>query len=667
MMDFLKAIIDRAKGIRIPITTKLVLGFLVIVAFISTVYMVVGVQLINNRIVSEAQDKVRHDLNSARELYLGRLELINDAVRMTSERFFLREALLSGNLDVANHELWRIKNQEGLDILTLIDASGNVILRTSYIDNVGENQSHDELIKAVMETKEPIASTILVSSEDLYEESPLLAQQAEFTFIETPRARPRDELEETDGMMLKAASPVFDSQNNLIGILYGGTLLNRNFEIVDKVKETVYEKVKYESKDIGTATIFQDDVRISTNVKNDNGTRALGTRVTQEVYDRVVNEGEPWIGRAYVVNDWYITAYEPIKDVTDQIIGILYVGILEDKYNDIRQQTILTFVAINIAGALVSLIVSYFIAQRILVPIFMLVNASKAVADGDLEAKVEINTNDELEDLADSFNAMAQALKKRDEQFKEFATQRIMASERLALIGQLSANVAHELNNPLTGIVTYSHLILEDTECDDPQRTSIEKIVGQAIRCRDIIRGLLDFSRQRKPNKTLSNINTVMDQCLSFVENQALFLNIQIIKNFQEDLPMIVVDPSQIERVIMNMIINAAEAMDGSGELILATRSGPYSEHIELEFRDTGQGISSENLEKIFDPFFTTKDVGHGTGLGLAISYGVVKAHNGTVSVESEVGKGTAFIVRLPVNAVDEVPDNGNKIKNISY
>jgi signal transduction histidine kinase len=115
------------------------------------------------------------------------------------------------------------------------------------------------------------------------------------------------------------------------------------------------------------------------------------------------------------------------------------------------------------------------------------------------------------------------------------------------------------------------------------------------------------------------------------------------------------------------MIINAAEAMDGSGELILATRSGPYSEHIELEFKDTGQGVSIENLEKIFDPFFTTKDVGHGTGLGLAISYGIVKAHNGTISIESEVGKGTTFIVRLPIKAVDEVPDNGNEIKNISY
>jgi two-component system NtrC family sensor kinase len=666
MMDFFKALFGRTKEIRIPIATKLVLGFLLIVAFISTVYMVVGVQLISSRIVSEAQDKVRHDLNAAREIYLGRLELINDAVRMTSERFFLVDALLSGNLDVANHELWRIKNQEGLDILTLTDASGNVILRTSYIDNVGDNQSHDELIKAVMKDKKPIASTILISGEDLNEESPLLAQKAYFNFIETPRARPRDEIVETDGMMLKAASPVFDSQNNLIGILYGGTVLNRNFEIVDKVKETVYEKLKYKSKDIGTATIFQDDVRISTNVTNENGTRALGTRVTQEVYNQVVNEGEPWIGRAYVVNDWYITAYEPIRDVTDKIIGILYVGVLEEKYNDIRQETILTFAAITIAGALVSLIVSYFIAQRILVPIFKLVNASKAVASGDLDAKVEINTNDELEYLADSFNAMAQALKKRDEQFKEFATQRIMASERLALIGQLSANVAHELNNPLTGIVTFSHLILEETECDDPHRTSIEKIVGQATRCRDIIRGLLDFSRQRKPNKTLSNINTVMDQCISFVENQALFLNIEIIKNFQEDLPMIVIDPSQIERVIMNMIINAAEAMDGNGKLTLATRHCPTPHCIELQFSDTGPGISEGNIEKIFDPFFTTKDVGHGTGLGLAISYGVVKAHKGIISVESEVGKGTTFIVKLPIKTPDEVPENGRTIQNIN-
>jgi two-component system NtrC family sensor kinase len=666
MTSKLEALVDRARSIQVPIATKLVLSFLLIVAFISTVYMIVGVRLIGDRIVAEAQDKVRHDLNAARELYLGNLAHINDIVRVTADRFFLREALLSGNLEDAYHELQRVRIQEGLDVLTLTDQGGNVLLRTAFYDQGGDNQSHDEIIRNVLENEESAASTVIVSGEDLERESPLLRKKAYFEFIETPRARDRDEFEETAGMMLKAASPIFDSDNNVIGILYGGTLLNRNFEIVDKVKETVYEEVIYEGKDIGTVTIFQDDVRISTNVKNNEGSRALGTRVTEEVYDQVVNHGEPWIGRAYVVNDWYITAYEPIRDVANKIIGILYVGVLEEKYLDIRQGAVLTFLGITIAAALVALIVSYFMAQRILIPIFKLVNASKAVASGDLDATVEVNTNDELEYLADSFNAMALALKKRDTQLKEFATQKIMESEKLALIGQLAANVAHELNNPLQGIVTYSHLILENTDNDDPAKTSVEKIVGQAIRCRDIIRGLLDFSRQRKPDKILSNLNSVMDQCLSFVEDQALFHNIKITKSFQEDLPMIVIDPSQIERVIMNMIINAAEAMDKGGELILSTRLDLNSDFIELEFKDTGQGISEKDLEKIFDPFFTTKDVGHGTGLGLAISYGIVKSHFGTITVESKAGEGTTFLVRLPLQTVVEGQGNGRASKIIN-
>jgi two-component system NtrC family sensor kinase len=666
MTSKLEALVDRARSIQVPIATKLVLSFLLIVAFISTVYMIVGVRLIGDRIVAEAQDKVRHDLNAARELYLGNLAHINDIVRVTADRFFLREALLSGNLEDAYHELQRVRIQEGLDVLTLTDQGGNVLLRTAFYDQGGDNQSHDEIIRNVLENEESAASTVIVSGEDLERESPLLRKKAYFEFIETPRARDRDEFEETAGMMLKAASPIFDSDDNVIGILYGGTLLNRNFEIVDKVKETVYEEVIYEGKDIGTVTIFQDDVRISTNVKNNEGSRALGTRVTEEVYDQVVNHGEPWIGRAYVVNDWYITAYEPIRDVANKIIGILYVGVLEEKYLDIRQGAVLTFLGITIAAALVALIVSYFMAQRILIPIFKLVNASKAVASGDLDATVEVNTNDELEYLADSFNAMALALKKRDTQLKEFATQKIMESEKLALIGQLAANVAHELNNPLQGIVTYSHLILENTDNDDPAKTSVEKIVGQAIRCRDIIRGLLDFSRQRKPDKILSNLNSVMDQCLSFVEDQALFHNIKITKSFQEDLPMIVIDPSQIERVIMNMIINAAEAMDKGGELILSTRLDLNSDFIELEFKDTGQGISEKDLEKIFDPFFTTKDVGHGTGLGLAISYGIVKSHFGTITVESKVGEGTTFLVRLPLQTVVEGQGNGRASKIIN-
>lgn len=664
MVNNLKLILKRGldrsgfksqNSVKVPIATKLILSFLLIIVIISVVFMVVGVQLISNRIVSEAQEKVRHDLNAAREIYLSKLCHINDVVRLTANRFFLEEAILSGNFDAAKIELLRIINKEELDVLTITDASGRVLIRTSNLSLSGDDQSEDDLVKVVLDSQRPIASTSIVNADDIRKDSPLLAELAYFKFIDTPMARVRDDTEETAGMMLKAAAPIFDDQNHLIGVIYGGTLLNRNFEIVDKIKQTVFEDVKYKGQDVGTATIFQDDVRISTNVENEDGSRAIRTRVTEEVYDQVVINGKPWIGRAYVVNNWYITAYEPIRDVYDRIIGILYVGVLEQKYLDIKRQTIISFLAITLAGALVSLIMSYFIAHGISTPINKLVSASKEVAGGNLDANVEIKSNDEFGELAESFNAMAMALKERDKKLKDFTKRKIVESERLALIGQLSANVAHELNNPLQGIVTYSHLLLEKMPNENSNRNSVQKIVTQANRCKDIIRGLLDFSRQRKPDKTLCDVNVVLNDCVSLLENQALFHNIKIINDFEASLPMAVIDPSQIERVFMNLIINAAEAMNGSGQLTSSTRFDPLENFIEVKFKDTGQGILKEDLARIFDPFFTTKEVGHGTGLGLAISYGIVKEHGGTISVESKVSKGTTFNVRLPVRVEERV------------
>jgi two-component system NtrC family sensor kinase len=651
--------IPRFREVRIPLASKLILGFLIIIVFISVVFMFFGIRLISNRIFTEAQEKVRNDLNTAREIYSSKLSHIDYVVNSTANRFFLRDALINNDIDSAFNELNRVKNDEGLDVLSVTDKYGYVLLRTSNKNQTGDNQGHDELMHAVLLREIPIASTVIVSSEDLYLESPQLAEQAYINFIDTPLARDRDETEETSGLMLKTVAPIFDEQHRFIGTVYGANLINRNFEIVDKVKHTVYENVIYKGQDVGTATIFQDDLRVSTNVKNEDGTRAIGTRVSEEVYNQVVEQGKPWIDRAYVVNNWYITAYEPIKDVYDRIIGILYVGVLEQKYNDIERQAVFTFLTITIIGAIISMAAAYFIAQKILIPIGELVNASKEITQGNLDARVDIETNDELQYLGDSFNAMALALQKRDDQLKEFATQKIMESERLALIGQLSANVAHELNNPLQGIVTYSHLLLEDEESRSTTKESIVKIVGQANRCRDIIRGLLDFSRQRKPDKTLSNINSVLGECVSLLENQALFHNIQITENYEADLPMLVCDPSQIERVFLNLIINAAEAMDDYGDLKLATRYIESDEMIEIEISDTGHGIHPEDMEKIFDPFFTTKDVGHGTGLGLAISYGIVKAHQGNIFVSSELEKGTSFFIRLPLKTSLNGSENG--------
>jgi len=651
--------VSHKRGVRIPIATRLILSFLLVIVVISAVFMLVGVRVIGNRIVAEAQEKVRYDLNAAREIYLGELRHISDIVRLTADRTLLIDMLLSGNVEYAGAELEEVREREGLDTLTITDEHGYVLLRTTNPDAVGDDQSHDVLVGAALRTMEPVASTVIVPVEDLQLESPDLAARAYMRFIDTPMARQRAEAEQTAGMMLKAAAPIIDDQGELIGVVYGGVLLNRDFAIVDEIKQTVFEGLTYGGQDIGTATIFQDDVRISTNVRNEDGSRAIATRIQEEVYHRVVGEGRPWIGRAYVVNNWYITAYEPIRDPSGRIIGILYVGLLEQKYVDIRRDTVLIFLAITLLGALACMALSYFIARRISVPIGRLASASREVAKGNLDAKVQITSSDEMGELADAFNVMAAALKERDEQLRDFATKKIMESERLALIGQLSANVAHELNNPLQGIVTYSHLLLERQPREDSSTEFIQKIVTQANRCRDIIRGLLDFSRQRKPDKTVCNVNSVLQECVALLKDQALFHNIQLEESLQDDIPMAVIDPSQIERVFMNMIINAAEAMQAGGRLTLATHYDPAHRLIEVEFRDTGHGIPEENLERIFDPFFTTKDAGHGTGLGLAISYGIVKEHRGSISVESVAGQGTTFTIRLPVTIEEEGQDDG--------
>lgn len=653
-------------GLRTSVTTRLTLSFLLVIIMISAIFTVAGIRLIGNRIVAEAQETVKRDLNSAREIYAGRLRQINDIVRLTADRYIIITALKSGNPDNASIELRRIKQKENLDILTITDATGMVLLRANNRDlvgdyQVGDDQSGDELVAAVLHDKAPAAATSIVPKHELLKESILLADQAYFKFIDTPMARTRDETEETSGMMLKAAAPIFDYEGNFLGVVYGGILLNKNYEIVDEVKQTVFQGLKYKGEDIGTATIFQDDVRISTNVMNEDGSRAIGTRIMEEVYDQVILNGQPWVDQAYVVNNWYITAYEPIEDLNHRRIGILYVGILEQKYLDIKTEIIFAFLTIMIIGVLITMAFSYLISRRISIPIRKLVSASREIADGNLDAKVEIQSSDELGKLAYTFNKMGTALKERDEQLKEFTRKKIMESEKLALIGQLSANVAHELNNPLQGIVTYSHLLLENKPAEDSENDSLQKIVIQANRCRDIIRGLLDFSRQRKPDKTLCDVNDVLTGCVSLLEKQAQFQNVQITYDLQTDLPKAIIDPSQIERVFINLLLNAAEAMDGNGRLTLSTRFDLLERFIELEFTDSGHGISRENLEKIFDPFFTTKDTGHGVGLGLAISYGIVKEHKGTISVESEIDKGTTFTVRLPVT-VEESVSNGQPI-----
>ena len=233
--------------------------------------------------------------------------------------------------------------------------------------------------------------------------------------------------------------------------------------------------------------------------------------------------------------------------------------------------------------------------------------------------------------------------------YRKMNEQRLMRSEKLASIGRLAAGIAHEINNPLTSVLTFSSLLLRKAEIED-QKEKLEIIVKETTRCRQIVRDLLNFARQGEPKKEECNINQVIESALSLTKNQLKMSEMRIaVKKELEELPLLQLDPDQMLEVFVNIIINAIDAMPQGGELNFTTRLTQGGKTVEIRASDTGYGIPRENLAKIFDPFFTTKDAGKGTGLGLSVTYGIIDRHNGTIDVESEVRKGTTFIIKLPM------------------
>ncbi len=257
------------------------------------------------------------------------------------------------------------------------------------------------------------------------------------------------------------------------------------------------------------------------------------------------------------------------------------------------------------------------------------------------------------EALEQSAKTLAQKVEERTRQLVKAQTE-IARQQRLASVGQLAAGVAHEINNPLGAILTFASLIAERLPSDSPDRSDVEEIVTQAVRCRDIVTELLAFSRHRQAHLADADINDVLIRTLSLLEKQSLFQDITITRKFHLDMPATVMDESQIQQVCTNIILNAVDAMNHHGLLVIETGRDEEEKHVFVRITDTGCGIPSENREAVFDPFFTTKEPGRGTGLGLAVAYRIVQEHGGRIGMESEVGKGASFTVFLPIRKMTD-------------
>jgi two-component system NtrC family sensor kinase len=592
------------------------------------------------------QQSVRLDLNSAREVYRHQADFI--------ARFLQGAALDDGlrdGLDAAcdSARMARLEDAGELDMIALLDASGQPVCCATAACSAAVTLGEDPLARQAADLGQAVSGTVILPASTLAAYDADLAERARFELIPTPAARPTEDRMRSEGMALGAAVPVLGPDGELQGLLWGARLLNRRFGIVDDIRDQVFQGRTHQGKHTGTATIFQWDLRVSTNVLDEHGERALATRLSEEVYQRVLEEGEVWDDRAFVVNDWYITAYEPIRDPDGAVIGALYVGLLEAPLLQERWSQAAVFLSIVGLTTLASLLLLVLVVRAVLRPIGQVLAMSRRVAEGDLGARVGRVPTGELGVLCQAVDTMAQAVEQRERQLRILTQQQLGQSEKLAAIGRLAAGIAHEINNPLTGVLSFAQLLAEKPHMSDEDREDLAVITAETTRIRDIVRGLLDFARESPSERAPIDLERLVQDTARLLERQKEFRQVRMVLELCGQLEPITGDENQLKQVLLNLMLNACEAMPEGGELRVRTRAG---DPVLLEIRDTGHGVPPEHLDKLFDPFFTTKPPGRGTGLGLSVSYGIVQQHGGRIEVESRPGEGASFRVLLPVDPV---------------
>ena len=366
------------------------------------------------------------------------------------------------------------------------------------------------------------------------------------------------------------------------------------------------------------------------------------------------------------------------------VLGVLDIVYPLDEINRKMRASTLWIAGVSLTFIVIaSLSVGFFVHRLVYLPLRDLESGARRLSTGNLDQPIPVRSADEFGKLASLFNGMTDALRNSREQLRDWAhtleqkverrTQELrraqaetMRGEKLASVGLLASGVAHELNNPLTGILTFSHLVRQKMPDKSTDAEDMDLVIRETKRCAAIIKRLLDFAREKQPEKKFTDLNQVIDDTVRIVEQPAHLRDIEIALDLDRTLPPIWIDADQIKQVIMNMLVNAQHAVEEKGNITVSTRRSqdpraPATEPkpmVAISIVDTGCGILEANLRRIFDPFFTSKDVGKGTGLGLSVSHGIVEAHGGLIEVESKVGEGSTFRVFLPLTPPSAGPES---------
>lgn len=514
----------------------------------------------------------------------------------------------------------------------------------------------------------------IFAAQDLIQVSDELAAHAQIPLIKTEAALPTNRTIESRGMVVLGATKIAVSNGD--AVLIGGTLLNRNLDFIDTINRLVYPDDGPEGGGQGTATLFLEDVRISTNVRLFESVRALGTRVSEVVYDRVLVQGQTWLNRAFVVNDWYISGYLPIVDSRNQNIGMLYVGFLEEPFELQKTNIYLALTTSILIIIAFSVPFFLFIASGIFSPLEKMDMTMRRVKRGELNARIrDIRSKDEIGEVANHLNGLLDQVQERDQKLRDWAEtlnekvdrrteelrqtnaklettyKQLVISEKLAAIGEITAGVAHEINNPVAVIQGNVDVIRMSLGAQSSEHaTELDLLDAQVHRINAIVGKLLQFASPGDFAETTQHLDAaaVLEDCIGLVQHSAKHSNIRLKRDFTE-APLVFMDHGELQQVLINLLINAIQAMPQGGLLSMQVGTAEHEgkNGTEIVIEDSGPGISPSYIDQIFDPFFSNKR-GEGTGLGLSISQSLIQRVGGIISVESEVSQGARFIIWIP-------------------
>jgi len=586
---------------RIRLRTRVLLTFVLIIVLFGILGGALSAVMIGRTTFSEAQRRVSLDLRSAWSVFDGRLDDIRLALELLAPGRRVAEAYAAGDEAAVRREFDAIRRQAGLDFIGLTDARGRVIVRGLTPFQTGDDVSGDPLVGRALRGETAAGFTVLNRGR-LRREGGDLAERAFIRFEPTPKARPREQDSESSGLVLAAAVPVTDGAGTIRGVLYAGVLLNGDTTVVDDIRSIVFEDRLYHGRHVGTATIFQWDVRIATNVLRSDGRRAVGTRVSDEVYTNVIERGQSWYDRAFVVNAWYISAYDPIRDVDGRIVGILYVGVLAKQYDDMRRDLWGIYGGFTLGLAVIVFTLGLVFAGRLTRSLARLEAAAGKIAAGDLDLIIaEPASDDEVRDLTRDFNLMAASLRDREERLKAAnADLERLNANYLDMLGFVS----HELKNTLGVIYTAARAL--DARIVGAMNEPQTRLVGSI--CRSIqtavrmTRNYLDLSRiergeLRVDRRSIDLVGDVVSPVLAEFAEVAAGRQVTIETAMPETAPL-VGDPALLGVVFKNLIDNALKYGRQGGRIRIGCRREPDAYHLEVW--NEGTGLAPEQIDRLW-------------------------------------------------------------------